>query len=213
MTRLADKLQQAQQEATAAQQQLEGLQQELAAAQEQAAAGEAAQQELQAAGEQVAQTHRELSEAQQQTAELKQQADRAEQLETELADALQQLQQTRQDEQAAREAAEAAQRVSVAETQVGWGDRGRTQCYHLATVYVPPWTCTSLLQPALQECGIEGCHWARQEELAASQAALDAALAEGRQQRQLLQQREAEAVELARAVEDARKGVAQVCTW
>lgn len=69
-------------------------------------------------------------------------------------------------------------------------------------------------------CGIESKHscikWkafdsTRQEELAASQAALDAALAEGRQQRQLLQQREAEAVELARAVEDARRGVAQVC--
>lgn len=49
-----------------------------------------------------------------------------------------------------------------------------------------------------------------QEELAASQAALDAALAEGRQHRQLLQQREAEAVELATAVEDARKQAAQV---
>ena len=64
----------------------------------------------------------------------------------------------------------------------------------------------------MQQCshGIQEFNSTRQEELAASQAALDAALAEGRQQRQLLQQREAEAVELARAVEDARKGVAQV---
>lgn len=49
-----------------------------------------------------------------------------------------------------------------------------------------------------------------QENLAASQAALDAALAEGRQQRQLLQQREAAAVELATSVEDARKQAAKV---
>ncbi len=44
----------------------------------------------------------------------------------------------------------------------------------------------------------------------ASQAALDAALAETRQQRQLLQQRENEAVELAKTVEAARAQAAQV---
>jgi hypothetical protein len=50
-----------------------------------------------------------------------------------------------------------------------------------------------------------------QEELAASQRALDGALAEARQQRQLLQQREGEAVDLAKAVEAARAQTAQVC--
>ncbi len=53
------------------------------------------------------------------------------------------------------------------------------------------------------------CFVPLQEELAASQRALDGALAEVRQQRQLLQQREGEAVDLARAVEDARAQAAK----
>ena len=215
---LAQQLQHAQQDVAAAQQQLQQLQQELTAAQEQAAAGDEAQRELQAAGEQVAQMQRELEEAQQQAAELKQQADRAEQLEAELADALQQLQQTRRNEQAAREAAEAAQQASVAETQVGWGDRGRIgETIWRLSMFSPRHghlCCNQLcsnIRVALFQ--IEASYSTRQEELTASQAALDAALAEGRQQRQLLQQREAEAVELARVVEEARRGVAQVCTF